>query len=72
LKNLRFFLAGNKASVLDQLCSYDILVYSVVYRNCMIGISLREPMLGTTKALVDYSLVTPYSRMVRVFLGRTA
>jgi hypothetical protein len=59
LKSPRFFLAGNKANVLDQLCTYDIHVYSVVYRNCMIGISLRAPMLETTRTLTGYSLVTP-------------
>jgi hypothetical protein len=66
------FLAGNKASVRDQLCTNHITVYYVVYRNCMIGISLRTPMLGTIRTLTNYSLVTPSSRMVKVFLGRTA
>jgi hypothetical protein len=32
LKNLRFSLAGNKESVHDQMCTYDIPVYYVVYR----------------------------------------
>jgi hypothetical protein len=34
-------------------------IYSIVYRNCMIGVSLRTPMLGTTRTMIDYSLVTP-------------
>jgi hypothetical protein len=33
---------------------------------------LHSLMLATTRNLIDYSLVTPLSRMVRVFLGRTA
>jgi hypothetical protein len=45
LKSPRFSLAGNKASVLEQLCSYYLPIYSVVCRNCMIGVSLRAPML---------------------------
>jgi hypothetical protein len=49
LKNPRLFLEGNRACVLDELCTYDIPVYSVVYRNYMIGIGLRSPMLGTTR-----------------------
>jgi hypothetical protein len=59
LKRPRFSLAGNKASVLDQLCTYYISVYYVVCRNCMIGVSLRAPMLETIRTLIDYSLVTP-------------
>jgi hypothetical protein len=45
LKILRFYLAGNKASVLEQLCTYYISIYYVVHRNCMIGVGLRAPML---------------------------
>jgi hypothetical protein len=45
LLNPRFSLAGNKASVLDQLCTYYLDVYSIVCRNCMIGVSLRAPVL---------------------------
>jgi hypothetical protein len=39
LKSPRFSLPGNKASVLDQLCTYDIPIYSVVCRNCLIGVN---------------------------------
>jgi hypothetical protein len=42
-------LAGNKASVLDQLCTYYCPVYSIVCRNCMIGVSLCAPMPETTR-----------------------
>jgi hypothetical protein len=59
LKSLRFSLVSNKASVLDQLCTYNIPFYFVVCRNCMIGVSLCAPMLETTRTLIDYSLVTP-------------
>jgi hypothetical protein len=59
LKNLRFSLAGNKASVHEQLCTYYPPVYSIVRKNCMIGVSLRAPMLGNYYNLIDYSLVTP-------------
>jgi hypothetical protein len=45
MKNLRFSLAGNKASVIDQLCTDDIPIYSVVCKNCMIGVSSCAPML---------------------------
>jgi hypothetical protein len=53
------FLVGYKASILDQLCTYYLSVYSVACRNCMIGVSLHEPMLETTRILIDYFLVTP-------------
>jgi hypothetical protein len=33
-------------------------IYYVECRNCMIGVSLHALMLGTTKTLIDYSLVT--------------
>jgi hypothetical protein len=49
LKNPRFSLVSNKASVLDQLFTYCFPVYSVVYRNCMIGVTLCAPMLETTR-----------------------
>jgi hypothetical protein len=52
------FLAGNKASVLDQLCTYYVPVYTVVCRNCMVRVSLCTHMLETTRTLIDYSLVT--------------
>jgi hypothetical protein len=32
---------------------------------------LRAPMLGTSGTLIDYSFVAPWSRLVRIFLGRT-
>jgi hypothetical protein len=41
----RFSLAGNKACVLGQLCTYYLPVYYVVCGNCMIRVSLRVPML---------------------------
>jgi hypothetical protein len=44
-KESEVFLAGNKGSALDQLCTYYIHVYSKVCRNCMIGVSLHTPML---------------------------
>jgi hypothetical protein len=49
LKSLMFSLACNKASVLDQLCTYYFSIYSVVCRNCMIGVSLRAPILETSR-----------------------
>jgi hypothetical protein len=54
----KFSSAGKKASVLDQRCTYNILVYFVVCRNCMIGVSLRVPILEITRTLFDYSMVT--------------
>jgi hypothetical protein len=45
LKCPRFSLAGNKANVLDRLCTYYFPVYSIVCRKCIIGVSLRTPML---------------------------
>jgi hypothetical protein len=49
LRSLRFSVAGKKASVLDQLCTYYFPIYSVVCRNCMIGVRLRAPMLETNR-----------------------
>jgi hypothetical protein len=57
--NLSFSLERNKASVLDQLCTYYLPGYSIVCRNCMIGVSMHTPMLENYYNLIDYSLVTP-------------
>jgi hypothetical protein len=50
LKILTFYLAGNKASALDHFVPTIFPIYSVVCRNCMIGVSSRAPMLETTRA----------------------
>jgi hypothetical protein len=52
------FFSGQQASVLEQHCTYYLLVYSVVCRNCMVGVTLRAPMLMNYYNLIDYSLVT--------------
>jgi hypothetical protein len=57
---------SNKASVLVQFCTY-FPIYSVECRTCVIGVSLHAPMLEISRALIGSSLVTLYSRMVRVF-----
>jgi hypothetical protein len=57
LKILRFSLVGNKESVLEQLCTYFLPIHSVVYRNCIIGVSLCAPMLENYKNLINYSMV---------------
>jgi hypothetical protein len=44
-----FSLWSSKASAIDHFCAYHFLVYSVVCRNCMIGVSLRAPMLENYK-----------------------
>jgi hypothetical protein len=41
----RFSLRSSKATTLDHFSAYHFLVYCVVYRNCMIGVTLRAPML---------------------------
>jgi hypothetical protein len=49
LKSLRFSLVGNKASVFDHFVPIIFPIYYVVCRNCMIGVSLRAPILETTR-----------------------
>jgi hypothetical protein len=49
LKSLRFSLVSNKASVLDHFVPIIFSIYSVVCRNCMIGVTLHAPMLETTR-----------------------
>jgi hypothetical protein len=45
-KSLRFSLAGNCPL---SHCTYYSPIYSIVCRNCMIVVSLRAPMLETTR-----------------------
>jgi hypothetical protein len=42
-KELEVFFRDNKSSILDHFV--PLPVYSVVPRNCMIGVSLHAPML---------------------------
>jgi hypothetical protein len=57
LKTLRFSLAGNKASVLEQLCTYIPYLFCSMYKLHDRSNLARTYARELLESLIDYSLV---------------
>jgi hypothetical protein len=66
------FFSGQQDKCPLSLCTYCVPVYSIVCRNCMIGVSLCTPMLETTRTCLIIPWKTRSVEWLGYFLGRTS